>query len=411
MDIADAVTRDFVSVGPSTPVSKLRGTFETNDRTRVVVVEADGEVLGVVSRKELLGSHHPPEEKVWSVMRSPPRVDRREDVRETARLMVESELKLLPVFESDRFCGVVTDRTLLELVEPHLDALDVADVYTRDLVSVGADASLGQVINAILEHSISRVPVLDGDDPVGIVSIHDLVDFTVRQMDREQGGAPPGFDGHGGAGSHSGYRSRRGFGERAGDSARMLDLPVRDVMSTPVETVTPDTSLETTVHRLLGNQYSSLLVAGEGTSTPAGIVTTTDVLQALTVTEDDRMDVQLFGVDLLDTLSREDVASRIEEIDDKYAEMDVLEANVIFQAHKEQQRGTPLILATIRLFTDQGRFSGTAEEYGSRTAFSRAADVLEENVLEDKERKQPTQKSERSRERSRKLLGWWLGTA
>jgi len=63
-----------------------------------------------------------------NVVTDPPKVRRTEDVRETARLMVENELKLLPVFEGDRFVGVVTAGGLLGEVREDLDSLDVADV-------------------------------------------------------------------------------------------------------------------------------------------------------------------------------------------------------------------------------------------------------------------------------------------
>ncbi|WP_435346347.1 CBS domain-containing protein [Haloarchaeobius sp. HRN-SO-5] len=407
MDIADAVTTEYVSLDPSTPVSKLRGTFD-QDARRAVVVETDDGFEGVVAESDLLSSHHDPEEKVGSVMRAPPRVRRKEDVRETARLMVESELKLLPVFEGSRFHGVVTDYDLLALVRSNLSVLDVEDVFTRDLIHVAPDDTIGELINVVSDHSITRVPVVDDGEARGIVSVHDLVDFTVRQLDREQSGAPDGFDAHGGSGSHEGFRTHRGYGERAGESARLLDLPARDVMSTPVETVTADTSLDDAVGRILEEEYSSLLVESRDVQWPLGIVTTTDVLQALTVTEDDHVDVQVFGVDLLDTLTRADIADRVEEIDEKYGEMDILEANVVFHRHKERNRGIPLVLSTVRLFTDEGRFTGSAEEYGATAAFGAAADVAEENVLEDKGRKQTRERNEMDRERTERLLGWWL---
>jgi hypothetical protein len=158
----------------------------------------------------------------------------------------------------------------------------------------------------------------------------------------------------------------------------------------------------------LENDYSSLLVESDSVEWPLGIVTTTDVLEALTVTEDDRMNVQVFGVDLLDTLTRGDIAERIERIDEKYGDMDVLEANVVFHQHQERNRGIHLILSTVRLFTDEGRFSGSAEEYGAKPAFRAAADVVEENVIEDKERKQTLERNKMDRERTQRLLGWWL---
>ncbi|PSQ19630.1 signal transduction protein [Halobacteriales archaeon QS_8_69_26] len=409
MDISDCVSTDYVEHDVKTPVSKLRGSFDDQD-VRVVVVTNGGDFAGVVSQAELLSSHHPPDETATNVARDPPKVQRTEDLRETARLMVENELKLLPVFDGKRFEGVVTAEGLLARVRDNLDALDVSDVYTRDLFAVESENPVGEVLHLLREHRITRIPILDEGEPEGIVSVYDLVDFIVREVDREQGGVHPGFDGHGGSGSAAGYRTHSGYGDRAGEQARLLDLPARDVMSTPVRTTRLHEGLGDAVEVMLDDGISSLVVV-DADGTAEGIVTKTDALRALTWTDGDRIPVQIFNVDLLATLTREDVAERIEEIDRKYGAMDVLEVNVIFHEHRERLRGVPLVLATIRLFTDEGMFSGSGEEYGARAAFDAAADVVEKNALRDKDRETALHNrpdSPERREEMERLLGWWV---
>ena len=51
----------------------------------------------------------------------------------------------------------------------------VADVMTRDVVSVDADAPLTDIVALMEEHRVKRVPVLDGDRVVGVVSRADLL--------------------------------------------------------------------------------------------------------------------------------------------------------------------------------------------------------------------------------------------
>lgn len=413
MDIADAVTTDYVAVDADERVAKLMGAFRENSRLKVVfVLDGDDDLAGVVSRKELLSSHHPPDQRANSVMRSPPTVSRTEDVRETARLMVESELKTLPVFEGSNLVGAVSSWSLLDLVQSNLGALDVEDVYTRDLVTVPPDATFGTIINTLRTHDVSRVPVVDEDDDVlGVASIYDMMAFLVREVDREQGGSGPSFDGHGGAGSGGpGYRTHEGYGDRAGEQARLLDLPVRDVMTTPARTTTPDTSLDDAVGQMFDDGGSSLVVL-DGREQAVGIVTDTDVLRALTWTEDRGMQVQIFGVSLLDDMSREHVADIVEGVASKYGDMDVLETNVVLHEHKETTRGRPLIQATIRLFTDEGRVVATGEGYGSGPAIREAAETLERNVLDNKSKEMAVQKRKRpiqSPEDAERLLGWWL---
>ena len=412
MDITDAVTTEYAEHDVKTPLSKLRGTFDQRD-ARVVVITNGGSFSGIVARKQLMSSHHQPNETAGNIAMDPPKVQRTEDVREVARLMVENQLKLLPVFDGEQFVGAVTAERVLEMVRENLDVLDVEDVYTRDLIAVEPDTRLAEVIHLLREHRITRLPVIDDDgSPAGLISVYDMVDFVVRQMDREQGGFPDGFAGHGGSGSSTGYRSHGGFGDRAGEQAKLIDLPARDVMSTPVQTAEVGDPLGDAVERMLAENHSSLVVVEPGNPPEViGIVTKTDALQALTWTEEDHIPVQIFNVELLDTLGRDEIAEKVEAIDAKYEDMAIQEVNVVFHEHEEQLRGMPLVMATIRLFTNRGRFFGSAEEYGAERAFEAASDVLEENVLQEKGRAldSHTRKNtpEKQEEISR-LLGWWV---
>ena len=409
VNISDAVTAQYVDVTPDTKLGKLRGLFDEDQQLKALIVATESTFEGLVTREDLIGSHHHPDAKARSVARHPPKVDRTEDVRETARLMVENRVKLLPVFDGDEFRAVVTAIDLLKMVHENLGALDVSDVYTSELLTIGPEDTIGEAIHDIRTHKFTRLPVVDDGEAVGMISLYDLVDFTTREVEREQGGSHPGFDQHGGEGSRNKERTHTGWGDRAGGAARLLNLPVRDVMNTPVATIAPAAGLDEALEAMLDQNYSSLLVVPGEFVEPAGIVTMTDLLRALTWTEDDQYDVQVFGVDLMDDLSREDIADRIEEIDGKYRKMDVLEANVVFHRHKEAMRGTPLLQATVRLFTDEGLFAGTGEDYGARAAFGEAADILEKNALSDKQRKSPRSQMEHERERTADLLQWWRG--
>jgi len=361
MDIADIATRDYIEVDADERLGKVRSIFERENPKGIIVTEA-GEYAGVITQKELVQSHVEDRAKAAALMQHAPKVKRTGDVRETARVLVESGTKVAPVFEANKLWGVITDDDILEAVIDNLDALTVEQIFTGDVVTATEDTEVGQVINKLREHGISRLPVLSDDGKLtGMVTRHDIVDVVVRDMDKAT------------------------TGERAGDVDRVLDLPVYDVMSSPVATTTIDESVEDAVRRMLENDYAGLVVTPEhDDSLVAGIITKTDVLRALSFTEEEHMDVQITNINLLDTLSRQDVRVGIEDVADKYQAMQVQHAHVRFQEHKEKLRGTPLINCQIRLRTNKGQVAGTGEGYGSKTAFNVALDKLQRNVLERK---------------------------
>jgi len=359
MDIADIATSEYVAVDIDERLGKVRSVFE-RDNPKGLIVTDDGEYAGVITQKQLVQSHIEDNTKAGAMTQSAPKVERTDDVREVARVLVEGGTKVAPVFEADRLWGIVTEDAILAAVLENLDALTVDQIYTEDVVTITEDANVGQVINLLREHGISRLPVLDEDGLLsGMVTRHDIVDIVVRDMDKAT------------------------RGERAGDIERVLDLPVSDEMSSPVATTTPEESVRDAVERMLDNDYAGLVVTPEGDDgTVEGILTKTDVLRALTFTEEDHLDVQITNVKLLDTVSREDIRQRIEQVADKYGAMQVQHAHVRLHEHKEKLRGTPLIQCQIRLRTNKGQTAGSGEGYGADTAFGVALDKLERNVLD-----------------------------
>jgi len=361
MDIADIATSEYVSVATDERLGKVRSIFERQNPKGIIVLR-DGNYAGVITQKQLVQSHVEDKTKVEAMMQHAPKIDRTADVRKTARVLVESGMKVAPVFEAGKLWGVVTDDAILEAVLENLDALDVEQIYTEDVISIDQETRVGRAINLLRENGISRLPVVDEDGRLtGMVTRHDIVDVVVRDMDKAT------------------------RGERAGDIDRVLDLPTYDVMSSPVATTSLGTSVQDAVSEMLDNDYAGLVVTPDHDDRlVAGIITKTDVLRALTFTEEEYMDVQITNISLLDTISREDIRISIEEVVDKYKQMQVEHAHVRFHEHKEKLRGTPLIQCQIRLRTNKGQMAGSGEGYGAETAFNVALDKLQRNVLERK---------------------------
>jgi CBS domain-containing protein len=403
MDIADIVSEDYVEFPPDTPVSKLVGTFDDPTVDGVVV---HGEVFeGIVTRRQLATSHHQPNEKIGSLLWHVARLAPDEDVRKVAQLMIDSDTKLLPVFDGRDLVGVVTANAILEKVQPFLDAATVAEAYTADLVTLDPESTIGDALHAFRDRHITHLPVVEDDTAVGILSLFDVTGLTVRPEQQSQGGNGDGTDSFGGTISDSAASTRRGgFGAREGDRDRILDLPVRDLMVSPVRTIDPGETLEVAVRAMFDVGGSSLVVTENGS--PHGIVTKTDVLDALTWEAGGNRGVQVYGTDLIDDLSYEKIVATVDKFDDRDHGMNILDAKVHFHEHDEKLRGTSLLLARIRLHTDRGLYIASGEGYGASHAFNEARDVLERRIRDKKtygESKKPP-----SEEFWEKRFGWML---
>jgi CBS domain-containing protein len=129
-------------------------------------------------------------------------------VTEAARLMSEKRIGALPVVEEGVMVGLVTEGDLImQDVKVHFPtylsllggyvfapgasdrfehslrkavAASVADVMTREPVTVTPEALVTDVATLLVERDIARVPVMDGQTVVGIISKSDIVRSLVR---------------------------------------------------------------------------------------------------------------------------------------------------------------------------------------------------------------------------------------
>ncbi len=102
-------------------------------------------------------------------------------VSSAARQMKVENVGSIPVVESEKtrkLIGIVTDRDLaLHVVAESRDAKStkVADVMTNKIITCHVDDDIQKAVDAMAEHQLRRVPVVDKDyKVVGIISQADV---------------------------------------------------------------------------------------------------------------------------------------------------------------------------------------------------------------------------------------------
>lgn len=121
-----------------------------------------------------------------------------ETITEAASKMRDLEVGALPICgDDDRLKGMITDRDIaLQVVAESKDpaGMRVAELAQGEVVTIGADDSIEELIRTMREHAVRRVPVIDGHRLVGIVSQADvarnLPEGQVGELVRLISGAP-----------------------------------------------------------------------------------------------------------------------------------------------------------------------------------------------------------------------------
>jgi CBS domain-containing protein len=136
-------------------------------------------------------------------------VGRETSVTNAIRVMLENNISGLPVLDNGKIVGILTEGDLLrrsetgterhrprwleivmgpgrmagEYVRAH--GRKVEEIMTTDLISVAGDTPLDEVVGLMERRRIKRVPVLDGNILIGVISRADLLSSLLRVLEAQ----------------------------------------------------------------------------------------------------------------------------------------------------------------------------------------------------------------------------------
>ncbi len=108
---------------------------------------------------------------------NPETIEASEPVMEAARRMRDSDIGNVIVLDDGRVVGILTDRDIaIRVVAEGKDSsTPVRDACSAtDLQTVGPDTSLAQAVQLMRDNAVRRLPVVENDRAVGVVSLGDL---------------------------------------------------------------------------------------------------------------------------------------------------------------------------------------------------------------------------------------------
>lgn len=273
MQVSRFMTRNPVTVAPDAAIEEAILLMEKHG-FRHLPVEKGGEMVGILSDRDvmlgtggqglaalgLLDDENLPH-RVRDVMRSPVlcvEADERGPV--AAARMVEQRVGALPVLESGRLVGIVTETNLVSAfrdlcrdpaVSDRLDA-SVDEVMHSLVVTLTPQDGLDEAVSQCHDWRIRHIPVLRDEELVGIVSDRDIRIAVGRAMVADA------------------------LAQKEG-RVYVEETTVGDIMSNDVITIEPSDMLSECVPLMLGHRVSALPVSMNDLL--LGIVTRTDILE------------------------------------------------------------------------------------------------------------------------------------
>ncbi|HIP89300.1 MAG TPA: CBS domain-containing protein [Thermococcus paralvinellae] len=368
--VEEVMTDKFTKIDINAPLSEAIGIFEKEDPDLILVF--DGNVYkGVVTQDLIIRSHlkwDPTKAKVRDVYKPAPVVKPGEDLSLAAKLMIETDLRSLPVGE-DRanIFGVISDLAVLErVVKEEFGKRKVKEFMTTDVITLKPDDTVAKALATMRDHAISRIPIVDEEGKLeGLVTLHDLIIRFIKPRFKAQ------------------------TGEVVGEKIPPFSTQLREVMVRGVITVFPDTTIRDAVATMIDNNISGLVVVNENNKV-VGILTIKDLLLPISrmVEKEAKFYLQLGGdAYLLSDFTRERIINDIKKFVDGYADVLGNEGIIYLYIRRfnEKFRGVYLYQARMRVVTDRGVFVATGETWGAIQAVHDALRTIERQLLQKAE--------------------------
>ncbi len=273
MHVKDIMKEEIVLVDKDQNIQDALKLMKKHKISRLPVVNVNSEhvreLVGMVTEKDIalrLGSSKygklpPAHFHVSTVMEQDPLVvEVDQSLGNVAKLMIDEKVDGMPVVNNEEVVGLLTKTSFLEICRGKpFSVTKISERMHTDLFTVSPNDRLVHARRCLIDNGIGRLPVVEDDDLVGILTAKDIANAMI---------------------------SFRKIVPDKYKNSRIRNLLVEDVMTQNVKTIGAESTLEEVSNMMLENRFSGIPVEDDGTL--RGIITKTDLINYIVELEEVR---------------------------------------------------------------------------------------------------------------------------
>lgn len=248
LEAGDVMSKDVTTISPDETVVSAAKRMSENNISCVIVVD-NATVAGILTETDLL-KRVAAKDKDFDKMpvaqiMSCPVVSISPDlpVLAASKIAEAKHIKRLPILDGDQLVGIITQTDLIRVLTSYGMWSDVVEIMNTDVVSIQGSATVTEAAEAMASCKISCIVVVESGDVVGVFTEKDILKKVVAlQKDPAQ-------------------------------------IKVEEVMSSPVMSITSDYSVFSAA-KAMQKMHIRRLVVLEGKKL-CGIVTQTNIFMAI----------------------------------------------------------------------------------------------------------------------------------
>ena len=184
LNVGDVMSNEVATICPDEIVSSA-AKIMSDKKVSCLVVMDQGNVAGIITETDVLRRignkgkdiYHAKLGRIMSI----PVVTVTSDVSvlQASKIMGRKHIKRLPVMEKDKLVGIVTQTDLVRALTSYGMWRDVSEIMNRNIAGVQMDDSVADAVEIMTSRGISCILVMDGDNVVGILTGKDLLGRVV----------------------------------------------------------------------------------------------------------------------------------------------------------------------------------------------------------------------------------------
>ncbi len=273
MNVGEIMKRDLITIDSNAKISEAISKMRDNDIQQLPVM-SEGKYVGMLTYKNILrrGSVRT-NSRVYNFSIIAPKITENADVMDAVKLLMESGLNSIPVFQKDKLVGIVTRMDVIRNIseiDKNAERTKNYEIMTADVITVDVNDEIEDSSQKIRTLDEYEIPVTNKGKLVGILRLKEIINNIV--MDKH----------------------KISYGEFTSGKSK-IEIVASSLMDNPVSS-TEDTTIAQTASLMVKNHLHIIPVTGDD-SKLTGIVGITDILNSIETGTEEGFYIEISGLD------------------------------------------------------------------------------------------------------------------
>lgn len=278
MNVKDIMSDEVVVIQDTDQVAYARNLMLKHGFSRIVVIDSKGVPVGIVTEKDIARKlrgngaawRKRPLDKI-SIRRVMHNdlitISSDTKVKESVEIMLKNDISSIPVIDGEELVGIITKTDLMNFYQNKFKSKwKVSDLMSSEVITVNENHAITHVISIMEDNNIGRIVVMRDSEPVGIITSENI---SFANIDDPETGVSV----------EKVYFIRQADGKDKKNFRMVSMLTAGDIMTNDILKMSKDADASLAAEMMIEKDISGIPVVEDGEL--VGIITKTDIIEGI----------------------------------------------------------------------------------------------------------------------------------